>query len=315
MAGTPQAQPLVFSSSAELVRVVVSVTDAFGRPISGLRRDDFVIKDGGKKRAVATIAECSQRGGETASDCQADLVLLLDTSRSMNPVLELARDEALAFADSVPETRMRRVVSFESTVKIWPGEGAQLKETLDRILTERRGSGTRLLEAVTQSVELVESDPSPRPILVALTDGEDTEGSLLRRAAMRQWTARELRDDLRHLKGRKPEEIAQQLQRSAVAFYAISFARTLPAGNRQKSAQKALQALAGASGGLVVDGSAENLGPQFAQIRADLSSQYVLGFVPAPSAKGGLLRTLKIEVRGRAARVRHRATYAARGAR
>ena len=311
IAAAPQA-PLVFPSSAELVRVVVSVTDPAGRPIRGLRREDFILKDDGKRREITTAAECGNARGDTPADCQAGLGLVLDTSRSMEKVLEPARDAAVSFAASLPEARVSALVSFESRVTTWPADKDQLGATLDLIILESKGNGTRFFEGVLRAAEGVSADPSPRPILVALTDGEDTEASLRRMEAMRTWRRWEF-DGLRDIKGREPADIAMELQKRAVAFYAISFAHALPE-KRRKVAEKALRTLAQASGGLVVDGSARNLGPQFARIREDLSSQYVLGFIPASDpSKPGALHRLKIEVGRKDARVRHRTAYAAAG--
>ena len=69
-----------------------------------------------------------------------------------------------------------------------------------------------------------------------------------------------------------------------------------------------LKTLAGATGGLVVDGGARDLTTQFARIRNDLAAQYVLGFVPAPSSTGRAHK-LKIGVASKGAKVRHRLAY------
>jgi VWFA-related protein len=307
---TQQPPPLVFASSAELVRVVVSVTDPQGRPVRGLRREDFTLKDDGKKREIVTAVDCDRAHRDTPADCQAGLGLLFDTSRSMETILDPARDAAVAFAASVPEARVGAVVSFESRVTVWPADREQLAATLDLIILESKGTGTRFFEGVLKAADGLVADPSPRPILVAVTDGEDTEASLRRMEAMRTWTRMEQRG-LRDIKGRDPAEIAAELQKRAVAFYAISFAHTLPE-KRRKAAEKALHTLALASGGLVVDGSVKNLGPQFTRIREDLSSQYVLGFAPASgSSKNKALHRLKVEVRRKDARLRYRTAYAA----
>ena len=303
---------LVFPSSAELVRVVVSVTDPAGRPIRGLRREDFTLRDDGRKREISSTTECDRGTAGTPTDCEAGLVLLFDTSHSMDRVLEQARYAAAAFVASVPEARSRDVISFESDVRFWPGDPDQLGSTLDLILLERTGFGTRFYEAVVRGAERASADSSARPILVALTDGDDTEETLRRGAAMRNWTRGELREDLHDIRGRDPKDIAVELQKSGVAFYAISFAHTLARKNRRESAQKALNILAERSGGLIVDGSDRDLNTQFERIRGDLASQYVLGFVPTATARPGELRKLKIEVRDKTARVRHRAAYAMR---
>ncbi len=76
------------------------------------------------------------------------------------------------------------------------------------------------------------------------------------------------------------EKVGDALQSGGVAFYAIGFSEHLTVKERKDSARKALDVLARASGGLVVNGDAKDLASEFARIRNDISAQYILGFPP-----------------------------------
>jgi VWFA-related protein len=53
--GSAEVPPPVFGTRAEIVTVDVVVLDAGGRPVRGLRREDFVVKEDGKAQAVTAF--------------------------------------------------------------------------------------------------------------------------------------------------------------------------------------------------------------------------------------------------------------------
>ena len=59
--GAPGQEPPVFPSGVETVRVDVVVTDAKGRPVSGLRREDFVVREDGVPRRSWTSRRSAMR--------------------------------------------------------------------------------------------------------------------------------------------------------------------------------------------------------------------------------------------------------------
>ena len=311
--------PLVFPTSAELVYVVTSVTDGSGHPIRGLRAEDFTVSEDGKPREITTLVSLADASTQGGTVWPIDFVLLLDTSGSMKKELRRARDAAVEFANSVPAVRGRNIVSFDSRIRMWPYEEAGPAPVLDEILSDEEIGGTRLFDAMLESIPRVAKDPTRRPIMVALTDGEDT-GALERFmnpddpvGRTRFLLGLDLQDRLVKQQSQPVAEIASALQNESVTFYAISFAKHLengfPSGDlRAAHGRDTLKALAKATGGLVVDGDARDLTTQFGRIRDDLAAQYVLGFVPGPSV-AGKIHKLRIAVAPRGAKVRHRLAY------
>ncbi|MCC6590873.1 MAG: VWA domain-containing protein [Bryobacterales bacterium] len=74
-----QDAPVVFRSDVALIRVDAQVLDRQNRAITGLTRDDFVLRDEGQIREIRNFA---------SEDMPADVLLLLDVSRSMRPHIE-----------------------------------------------------------------------------------------------------------------------------------------------------------------------------------------------------------------------------------
>src|SRR5579864_6837269 len=71
------ADPSVtFRSDVSLVRVDAQVVDRENRPITGLRVEDFVLREGGKQLEIRNFLN---------EKAPVDVILLLDVSRSMEP--------------------------------------------------------------------------------------------------------------------------------------------------------------------------------------------------------------------------------------
>jgi len=305
--------PLVFPTSAELVYVVVSVTDGSGRPVRGLNAKDFTVSEDGKPRPASTLASFDDVAREGGTEWPVDFVLLLDTSESMKEDLRRARDAAVEFSGSIPYLRGRYVVSFNSRIGVWPYGDAGPAVVLDQILAENEVGGTRLFDAVLGSIPLVTSDPTRRSVIVALTDGEDTGGKERFKARPQLLAGLDAYERLDLMQSHPVARIAAELQNESVTFYAISFAKHLDGRGesdhiRAAHGRETLEVLAKSTGGLVVESAAAGLGRQFARIRDDIAAQYVLGFVPAPSATGKVHK-LKVEVALKGAKVRHRLAY------
>src|SRR4051812_1665345 len=70
---------VVFRSDVSLARVDAQVLDGDKRAITGLRREDFVLREGGKVREIRNFE---------AEQMPVDLLFLLDVSGSMRPHVE-----------------------------------------------------------------------------------------------------------------------------------------------------------------------------------------------------------------------------------
>ena len=305
--------PLVFPTSAEIVYVVVSVTDGSGQPVRGLKAGDFTVGEDGGLRPTASLASFADVAGEGVTEWPVDFVLLLDTSESMQEDLHRARDAAVEFAGSIPHLRGRYVVSFNSRIGVWPYQDVGPAAVLDQILGKNEVGGTRLFDAVLGSIPLVTSDPTRRSVIVALTDGEDTGGKERFSGRLRFLAGLDAYERLEMMQSHPVARIATELQKESVTFYAISFAKHLDGTGesdhiRAAHGRETLEALAKSTGGLVVESAAAGPSRQFARIRDDIAAQYVLGFVPAPSATGKVHK-LKVEVALKGAKVRHRLAY------
>src|SRR6266403_3725969 len=81
-AGAPGTDPkpadpsVTFRSDVSLVRVDAQVVDRENRPITGLRAEDFILREEGKQLEIRNFL---------SEKAPVDVILLLDVSRSMEP--------------------------------------------------------------------------------------------------------------------------------------------------------------------------------------------------------------------------------------
>ncbi|HEY0702752.1 MAG TPA: VWA domain-containing protein [Candidatus Acidoferrales bacterium] len=91
-AGKP-APAQVLRSTSDLVRIDVEVTDKSGKPIKGLRADQFVVSDDGKAQTISNFSYADIEKVETASEDDATpIVVAVDNDGPNTPAAAAAED-------------------------------------------------------------------------------------------------------------------------------------------------------------------------------------------------------------------------------
>src|ERR1700730_4556555 len=114
---------LSFTAGTRTVAVYATVTNAQGRLVPDLSRDDFAIDDNGKRQDLTVFSNDLQ---------PITLVMLLDRSGSMKPNFDLEERAAEAFVGAMGAADKARIGSFSTRIQIDPDEftsdhGALLK--------------------------------------------------------------------------------------------------------------------------------------------------------------------------------------------
>ena len=161
----PQAQPPSFTSGARTVAVYATVTNAQGRLVPDLSRDDFAIDDNGKRQELTVFSNDLQ---------PITLIMLLDRSSSMKPNFDLEERAAETFVHTMAADDKARIGSFSSRVQIDPPEFTSDKETMLKILRHdlQEEGPTPLWNAVNTGIDKLLIEKGRRVILV-FTDGVD----------------------------------------------------------------------------------------------------------------------------------------------
>jgi VWFA-related protein len=161
----PQTQPPSFVAGTRTVAVYATVTNAQGRLVPDLSRDDFSIDDNGKRQTLTLFANDIQ---------PITLVMLLDRSGSMKPNFDLEERAAEAFVRAMLPADKARIGTFGTKIQIAPDDFTSDHDALLKILRgdlEQDGP-TPLWNAVNTAIDKLLIEQGRRVVLV-FTDGVD----------------------------------------------------------------------------------------------------------------------------------------------
>lgn len=316
----------------QLVSVPAVVTSRTGRPMSGLRADNFVVYEDGQKQNIANFG---------TTQAPFEIALLLDTSGSTRADVVLIRQAANAFIDALRPGDRVAVVAFDTatvgrdklaTVEVISSLTEDRKQL--RLAIDRLGSsnGTPFYDALERVANQVFRDPARdelrgRRAIVALTDGVDStseldyptaRASLLRSGVATYFVQVNTEDFVedRLLKDCQDDGrltlSAKQLQRYREIFVPKAraeeygdFCQMGPFERMQISrglynlARREMDQLAKASGGKnFAAATLRDARAAFALVAAEIGTQYSLGYYPTNKARDGKYRAIRVEVKG-----------------
>src|ERR1043165_5612993 len=169
----------VLKIDTDLVLVEVTVTDAGGRPVRGLRPEDFKLYEDGDERPVAFLNVERREGAERP----VAVVFAVDVSGSMTAE-EMARLQSAmrAFSEKLSNRPASfALMSFGMSARIlqsFTSDPHKLDHALERLAHETNGLSTHAYDAIDDAVRLlVRKAPSTRDhrlmkrAVVAVTDG------------------------------------------------------------------------------------------------------------------------------------------------
>jgi VWFA-related protein len=263
-----------------LTELYVVVTGDDGRPVRGLARGDFTVREDGRRQEIATFGD--------ASELPITLGLALDTSASMFIKLPAVREAALAVLDDLVADRDQAVlVEFGSEARLATGPTRDLDHLRAVAGALEPGGRTSLWEAVVFSLVQLQGAAGRRALLL-YSDGADEDGDVSYRTALA--FARRIGVPV----------YAIVANNEAARRGGIDLGLLPSLGGR-------IERLAEATGGRAwVVRRGEDLAPYYAEIRAELAAQYRLGYYPPTGADGadGGWRRVTVDVRRPGARAR-----------
>lgn len=161
-----------FRSGVELINVNATVTDADGRFVRGLRREDFRVYQDGQLQEITHFA--SER-------VPVSLGILLDTSSSMDDAKMAAAREALnrfllELLGPDDEVFLFRFDSSPELVHGWTTDKRRVSEALERIVP---AGSTAMYDALAEAVPMVQAGRHQKKALVLISDGNDTISRML----------------------------------------------------------------------------------------------------------------------------------------
>ena len=161
------SQAFRFRTGVELVNVTATVTDASGRFVPGLTKDDFRVYDDDVAQPISHFS--SER-------VPVSLGIVLDTSGSMSGEKIHAAREALdrflfQLLDPQDEVFLYRFDNAPELVEGWTTDKQRISDSLGRI--QPRG-GTALYDTVAEAVRMAQQGRNRKKAVVIISDGNDT---------------------------------------------------------------------------------------------------------------------------------------------
>ena len=316
----------------QLVSVPAVVTNSAGRPVPGLRAENFLLFENGQPQKISNFA---------TTEAPFEIALLLDTSGSTRVDVGLIRQAANAFIDALRPGDRVAIVGFNTTRQ---GQGIAAKVDVLAKLTEDRkllraaianlgsSNGTPFYDALQRIAndvfrEAPREEVRGRRAIVALTDGVDstsdsdfqTARSKLRQSGVACYFIEVNTEDFvedRLLKDCEDDGrltlSAKQLQRYRQVFVPRArpedfvdfcqmgqFERMQISRDLYNLARREMDDLARGSGGRnFLAASLQDARAAFGRVATEIGTQYSLGYYPTNKARDGKFRTIRVEVQG-----------------
>ncbi|MEQ1869999.1 MAG: VWA domain-containing protein [Vicinamibacterales bacterium] len=315
-----------FKAGVELVNVTATVSDRNGRFVPGLTADDFVVYEDDARQTVSQF---------NAERVPVSLGIALDTSGSMmGEKIEAARAALNRFLfdllDRDDETFLYQFSDAPFLLQDWTIDRQGIGRQLGRIQPH---GGTAIYDTLMDALPLTTGGRHAKKALLLISDGNDTSSAAtvsdvkarLRQTEVLLYAIGIDGDDERMPRAplRPPQPRRPPLPRSPFppgpprpwfpqASPQFRPSSQWPQGNDQHVNATALRELTDDSGGRteIVRGPMD-LAPATASIADELSKQYYLGYTSTNGAHDGRWRSIHVELRDPAYRVRARRGYIA----
>jgi VWFA-related protein len=315
----------------QLVSVPAVVTDSTGRPLSGLRAENFQLLEDGQPQTIANFG---------TTDAPFEIALLLDTSGSTREDVGLIQQAANSFVNALRTGDRVGIVAFNQAQT--GKEPIAAVEVLSPLTSDRTAltkaienigssNGTPYYDALEKVADVIFRDPPTdqvrRRAVVALTDGVDSASNSdfgsaklkLSQAGIACYfiqvntedfvedrLMKDCQDDGRlALSQRQLQRYRQIFVPRAKAEDYTNFCQMGPFERMSISrelynlARREMNDLAKGSGGRTFN--ATNLSDAraaFARVAADIGTLYSLGYYPTNKARDGKFRSIHLVVKG-----------------
>jgi Ca-activated chloride channel family protein len=285
---------------SDLVVVPVSVRHEKGGPVLDMKAEEFALAEDGANREISFFNR------DTAP---VDVVLLVDSSGSVEGVLDTIQQAALSFTKQLRPEDSFSIVAFADRPVILLDWSADVKAATSALRSIEPSGSTALYGAVVATVyERFDKRPADhRRALVVLTDGDDTISSVTSRSAARAALAHDTSVyvvSIGRVVGQIYEGVANN---SAVPTQKRTEFRDALA--RIRRAEERIEYLADQTGGRVLYPSATgDLKKAYGEVAEEIRSRYLLGYYP-PDALAAGFHTIAVTTPRKGVRLHARQGY------
>jgi len=264
------AQSPSFRTGIELVSLNVTVTDGTQKYVTDLDQPEFMVFEDGVKQDVTYF---------NRTHLPIALVVLLDTSASMQEKLPVAQEAAVGFIKRLRPNDQAMLIDFDSRVEILHPFANDQKALETAIRQTTAGGSTSLHNAIYISLKELKKNQAKsteevrRQAIVVLSDGEDTSSLVTF------------------------EEVLDLAKRSETAIYSIGLKSRDSGRGGFKEAEFVLRQLSQETGGRTYfPNEVSELAGVYDHIAEEISSQYTLGYVSKNARRDGQWRRVVVRI-------------------
>lgn len=247
-----QTREPVFRVDVQLVRLLATVKDNYGRLIGDLKKEDFVVTDNGVPQTVTLF--------EHHTELPLSVALLFDTSGSTAKDFRYQTESTSRFLKALfregnPEDAAA-LFSFNWQVVLQTGFTRNLAAVERKMRALKSEAGTSLYDAIYLASQELD-DREGRKVVVVVTDGADT------------------------VSDRRFHDALEALHKADAVLYAILVMPITNDAGRNIGGENALTTISTGTGGRVFAPSAgQTLDDAFTDILREIRTQYLLGYYP-----------------------------------
>jgi Ca-activated chloride channel homolog len=262
--GREQEGPVIINT--DLITLTVTVTDTYGRYVSGLGKNAFTVLDDKQPQEISYFSD---------DDSPVSVGVIFDVSGSMSgDKVRRARDALANFIQTSHNSDEYFLIAFNSRAQLLLDKTRDGDAVLDKLTFVQTRNNTALYDACYLGVEKVQRGVHPKRALLLLSDGQDNNS---------RYTFNEVR---------------RLLKESDVVLYAVGILSGSDAGSSLgMEGQGILDELASVSGGKAFfPRSSAEMDDIFEQIALELRHQYSIGYRPTNFANDGKWHKVKVKV-------------------
>jgi Ca-activated chloride channel family protein len=281
----PTPRPPTFGAEIEVINLNISVTDGRSRYVTDLKEDDFAVFEDGVRQELSLF---------THENLPISMVVMVDSSASMDEKLPTAKAAATRFVKTLREHDLAQVVQFNDRATVlqeFTPDHTALEAAIDGL---QAAGPTALHNALYVALKELGKQTRTRELrrraIVLLSDGEDT-ASLV-----------------------SDDQVLELARSTEIAIYSISLRPDrVQDRNRLSFSQAAhlLTALSRETGGQVhFPNSLSELDSVYDRIAEELRTQYSIGYVSSNQRRDGKWRRIVVRTPEREdLQVRHKIGY------
>jgi Ca-activated chloride channel family protein len=251
--------------NSDLITVNVTLTDMYGRFVTGLTKEAFTVLDDKEPQEITFFSD---------DDAPVSLGVIFDVSGSMGKdKIAKARDALKHFIETSHNGDEYFLIGFNHRPQILMEKTRDADALLTKLTFVQTKGQTALYDACYLGVEKVTRGVHPKRALLIISDGQDNSS---------RYTFSELR---------------RILKESDVLIYAIGITDPGDQTSFGVAGQSILDELAGVSGGRAFfPETAAEMNEIFERIAIELRNQYSIGYKPKNFVNNGKWHKIKVKV-------------------